>query len=79
MWRTNDFGGLNFEAPGVQVVRKWAEVTTCQVLRNSDGKKISFFFCHAKQHVGSGIEPMPPALEVQSPNHWTTKMSPPLF
>ena len=54
VWRTNDFGGLNFEAPGVQVVRKWAEVTTCQVLRNSDGKKISFFFLPCQAACGIG-------------------------
>ena len=35
-----------------------------------------FFFCHNTRHaelLRSGIEYMPPALKVQSLNHWTTR------
>ena len=37
-----------------------------------------FFFCHTPWHAGSQpeIKPMPPAVKVQSLNHWTTRVVP---
>ena len=41
----------------------------------------NFFFGHTAQHVGilvpqPGIEPVPPAVEAWSLNHWTTREAP---